>query len=162
MSFLAVRSERSQALVKTNASVNSSCAKPKPPLPRPGYCGGICPPCQSRGWGISKFCAARGPGICQPRGHSRAFDTHAVSYQNITTQRILLEKKADRLICQGQEKIEEGCKSMFLILCMHFFIAYQARITKQNQELSIDVNQRFLVIESNFCWYYLKNLLSYL
>ena len=30
------------------------------------------------------------PGICQPRGHSRAFDTHAVSYQNITTQRILL------------------------------------------------------------------------
>ena len=31
------------------------------------------------------------PGICQPR----AFDTHAVSYQNITPQRILLEKQAD-------------------------------------------------------------------
>ena len=29
------------------------------------------------------FCAARGPGICQ----RRAFDTHAISYQNITTQR---------------------------------------------------------------------------
>ena len=41
-------------------------------------------------------------------------------------------KKADWLICQGQreEKIEEGCKAgMFLILCMHFLIAYQARIT---------------------------------
>ena len=58
------------------------------------------------------------PGICQPR----AFDTHAVSYQNITPQRILLEKQADQLICQGREKIEEVCKGMlmFSILCMHF------------------------------------------
>ena len=30
------------------------------------------------------------PGICQPRGYSRAFDKRAVSYQNITTHRILL------------------------------------------------------------------------
>ena len=28
------------------------------------------------------------------------------------------------LICQGQEKIEEGCKGTFAILRMHFFIAY--------------------------------------
>ena len=63
------------------------------PAPPPRLLRGICRPCQSRGWGICKFCAARGPGICQPRGLSRAFDTHAVSYQNITT----------RLICQGHE-----------------------------------------------------------
>ena len=50
-------------------------------------------------------------------------------YQNITTQRILLEKYADWLTSQRQEKIEEVCKGMFSILCMHFFIAYQARIT---------------------------------
>ena len=36
----------------------------------------------------------------------------------------------------GQEKIEEGCKDMFSILCMHFFIAYQARITWRNLELT--------------------------
>ena len=36
-----------------------------------------------------------------------------VSYQNITTQRILLEKQAYWLIYQWQEKIEEGCKGMF-------------------------------------------------
>ena len=102
-------------------------AAPSPPPP--GLRWGICPPCQSRGWGICKCCAARGPGICQPRGQPRAFDTHTVSYQNITTQRILLKKKqADWLICQGREKIEEVCKGMFSILCMHFFIAYQARI----------------------------------
>ena len=99
------------------------------PSPPPRLLRTICPPCQSRGLGICKFCVARGPGICQPRGHFRAFDTHAVSYQNITTQRILLGKKADWLICQGREKIKEVCKDMFLILCMHFFIAYQARIT---------------------------------
>ena len=66
---------------------------PSPLPPAPGPLQGICPPCQSRGWDICKFCTARGPGICQPRGHSRAFDTHAVSYQNITTQKVLLEKK---------------------------------------------------------------------
>ena len=77
-------------------------AAPSPPSPH-GLLQGICPPCQSRGWGICKFCAARRPGICQLRDHSRAFDTHAVSYQNITTRRILLGKKADLLICPGHE-----------------------------------------------------------
>ena len=71
----------------SNASVNSTCSQAPP-----GQLRGIFPPCQSRGWGISKFCAARGLGICQPPGHSRAFDTHTVSYQNITTQKVLLEK----------------------------------------------------------------------
>ena len=69
-------------------------AAPRHP-PSPGLLWGICPPCQSRGWGICKFCTARGPGICQPRGQPRAFATHSVSYQNMTTQRILLEKLVD-------------------------------------------------------------------
>ena len=66
---------------------------PAAPSPPPGLLQGICPPCQSRGWGISKFCTVRWPGICQPRGHFRVFDTHAVSYQNITTQKVLLKKR---------------------------------------------------------------------
>ena len=44
----------------TYASVNSTCAQPHPPPP--GLLRGICPPCQSRGWGICRFCAARGAG----------------------------------------------------------------------------------------------------
>ena len=55
------------------------------------------------GRGICKFFTARGLSICQPPGHSRAFDTHEVSYQTITTQKVLLEKKVDWLIYQGQE-----------------------------------------------------------
>ena len=94
--------------------------RPDPPRATAGQL----PPYQSQGWGIFKLYAARGPCICQPR----TFDTHAVSYQNITSQRILLEKQADWFVYQGWEKTEEVCK-MFSILCMHFFIAYQARIT---------------------------------
>ena len=92
-------------------------AAPQPPPPPPG----------------------RLRGICQPQGHSRAFDMDAVSYQNITTQRILLGKKADWLICQGQEKIEEGCRGMFLILCISSLLIkpeLPGRITERNRELS--------------------------
>ena len=74
--------------------------------------------------GICKISAARGLGICQPRGYSQAFDTRAVSYQNITTQRILLEKR--RLAHLSRTGC---CKDVFSILSMHFFIAYEARIS---------------------------------
>ena len=74
-------------------------------MPPSGLLRGICRPCHSRGWGICQFGAARGPGIFQPQGYSQAVDTRAVSYQNITTQKILLEKQAYWFICQGQENI---------------------------------------------------------
>ena len=81
--------------------------RPAPPRATAGHLPALSVP----GWGICKFCAAWGPGSCQPRGHSWAFDTHAVCYQNITTQRILLGKKADWLICQGQEKLKRFVKA---------------------------------------------------
>ena len=74
-------------LVKPVSIVHRSIpAGPRPPR----LLRYICPPIQSRGWGI---CKNPGPGICQPWGYSRAFDTRAVSYQNITTHKILLGKK---------------------------------------------------------------------
>ena len=96
-----------------NASVNSSCAQVPPP-PFPGLLRGICLACQSRGQGICKLWSARGWGC------SQAFDTHVVSYQNLTMKRILLEKQAYWLFCQGQGKIEEGCWHVFDF--MHAFL----------------------------------------
>ena len=73
-------------LLLMHQSIPAAPSPPPPPSHPSGLLRGICPPFQSRGWGICKFCAARG----QPRGYYRAFDSQAVSYQNITTQRILL------------------------------------------------------------------------
>ena len=107
---------------KFNASVNSTCAQP--PSPSSGLQRAICRPCQSRGCGICKFFTARGPGICQPRGHSLS-NTRAVSHQNVTTQRFLLGKKAYWLICQGQEKVGEGCKA-----CSRFYACFSSLLIK--------------------------------
>ena len=43
-----------------------------------------------------------GAGHLPTPGHSRGFDTHAVSYQNNYTEGVT-GKNADWLICQGQE-----------------------------------------------------------
>ena len=128
---------------------------------------GICPPCQSLGWGLCKFSSARGLGICQPRGISQAFDTHIVSYWNITTQRGFYKKnKHIGLFLKDRKQLKRFVKArLSLILCMYFFIAYQVRFTWWNQELWtwINVFQLCLLkIESNLCWYYLKNILSYI
>ena len=44
-------------------SVNSTCTQHPP-----GFRGGHLTALSVREWGICKFCIARGPGICQPRG----------------------------------------------------------------------------------------------
>ena len=53
------------------------------PAPFPGPLGNICLPCHFRGWGIIKFCVARGSGICPPR----AFDTYYVDFDSHITKR---------------------------------------------------------------------------
>ena len=68
------------------ASVNSTCAQPPPPR-------AFAPLVSPEGGAFANVGTARGPGICQPAGQSRAFDTHAVSYQNKTTKKVLLEEK---------------------------------------------------------------------
>ena len=77
------------------STYQSILAGPSPASPPPGLLQGICPPFESRERGICKFCAARGPGIYQPRGYSRTFETHVVSYQNITTEVNNEKKKKD-------------------------------------------------------------------
>ena len=152
LSPLASSSTRSRPRVRwrrqtrsRNALVNSSCAQHPTGLLR-----GIFPPCQSRGWGISKFCAVRAPGICQLRGHSWAFDTHAVSCEKITTQSILLGKKADWLICQGQEKLKRFVKA-----CSWFYACISSLLIEPELHSEIGSYRR----ESTFFGYWIKFLL---
>ena len=119
---------------------------PPPPLP-PGLLRGICTTCQSRGWGICKFCTARGPGIRQPRGHSRGFDTHAVSYQNMTTHKVLLKKKNKSSI-KDRNKLKRVVKA-----CSRFLHAFFHCLSSQNYIAKLEL--------SNFCSYYLKKILSH-
>ena len=70
------------------ASVNSSCAQPPPP---PGYCGALAH-LFSPGVGHLQISRCSGAGHLTTPGLFPALDTHAVSCQHITTQRILLEK----------------------------------------------------------------------
>ena len=85
------------------ASVNSTCTQHTPPPP--GLRGGHLTALSVRGWGICKFCTARGPGICQPRGpflsfwHARGF----LSEYNYTEG--FTGKKADWLICHARKGI---------------------------------------------------------
>ena len=75
---------------------------PPAPSPLPRATAGHLPALSVPGVGHLQILHCREPGICQPRGHSRAFHRNAVSYQDITTQKVLLEKtKADWLICRG-------------------------------------------------------------
>ena len=125
-------------------------AAPSPPPP--GLLRGICPPCQSQGWGISKFFAARGPGICQTRGQTRAFNTHAVSFQHITTQRILLEKQAHL------SRTGKNWRGLWRHV-LDFMHAFLQCLSRQNYIAELGSYRRestfFLVIESSSSWYYL-------
>ena len=99
-------------MLVSNASVNSSCTQP--PLPPPRATVGHLPTLSVAGVGHLQILCCLGP--FPSFRHTRGF----LSEYNYTE---------DWLICQGQQKIKKGCKGMFLVLCLHIFIAYQARIT---------------------------------
>ena len=102
-------------------------------------------PCQSRGRGICKLCFALGPGICQPRGYSQDFGMHTVSYQNITTQRILLEMT--NILAQLSRKGRNW--RAVVKACSRFYACIFSLLIKPESHGEIviyhDVNQCFLV-----------------
>ena len=76
-----------------NVPVNSSCTHLPPP---PGLLRAICSPCSPRGGAFANFALPGYRAFADPGAiYSRAFDTHEVSYQNTTTERILLKKKKE-------------------------------------------------------------------
>ena len=118
-----------------NASFTVTAATLSPPSP-PGLLRGICPPFQSRGWGICKFCAARGPGICKPRGYAELLTR---THFPIRIKLLLNESRLALDLGQGQGVVK-ACSRFYACISS---LPHQARITQRNLG-AIDVNQRFL------------------
>ena len=76
---------------------------PAPSPPSPGYCRAFARLVSPGGGAFANFSLPGGRAFANPGAIPELSNTHAVSYQNVTTQRVLLEKKADWLIYQGQE-----------------------------------------------------------
>ena len=106
-------------------SIPAALSLPRPP---PGLLQGIFPPCPGGG----AFANFAQPG-------SREFVNPGASPELLTRTRFPIRIFPHRGFCwknkligpsvKDGKKIEEVCKGMFSILCMYFFIAYQARIT---------------------------------
>ena len=94
-----------------------------PPPPTPRLLQSIFLPCQSRGWVISNFYMACELGICQPRGHLPAFDTHVVSFSNIIYHRGFYSKhKHIGPSIKDGKKLYQFLKARFLDF-MHVFFS---------------------------------------
>ena len=131
-------------------------AAPSPPTPR--ATAGHLPAFSVPGVGHCKFWAAWGPGICQPRGYSRAFDTHAVSYRNITRQRILPKKKnkkkkqiSSSAQGQGVVKTVKACSRFYACISS---LLIKPKLHSETRELSTWINVFWLEnqISVDFIW----------
>ena len=103
-----------------------------------------------RGGAFTNFALPGSRTFANPGAHSRAFDTHAISYQNITTQKVLLKKKK-----QIGSSVKDGNKLKRIVkTCSRFYACQSSLLIKPELHCEIgavDVDQSFLVIESNFC-----------
>ena len=126
-----------------------------PPAPNPG----ICPPCQSRGWGICKhLCTARrptpGPFPFPSFWHARGFLSEYHYTEGFTGKKQIGSSVKDR---NKFKRVVKACSRFYACISS---LAIKPELHSEIE--AIDVNQRFLIIESNFCWHHLKNILSYL
>ena len=98
---------------------------------------------------MANFALPGGRAFANPGAIPEHFDTHAVSYQNITRRKVLLENKRVSSSVKDGNKLKRVAK-----LCSRFYACISSLLIKaelRSEIGAIDVNQRFLVIESNFC-----------
>ena len=114
-------------------------AAPSPFPPPPGYCRAFARLVIPGVEHLQILCCPVGGDLPTPGPflifwHARGF----LSEYNYTEDFTGKESRLAHL--SGQEKIGDGCKGMFLILCMHFFIACHGQNTSRNRELSTWIN----------------------
>ena len=140
---------------KTNQNIVRLCIsqfqlRPPPPALFPFRAtAGHLPALSVPGVGHLQILHCPGDGLLPTRGHSRAFDTHTVSIQNITTQKVLLEKKQIGSSVKDRNKLKRVVKA-----CSRFYACISSLLMKpelHSENRSYRCESTFLVIESNFC-----------
>ena len=121
------------------ASINSTCAQPPPPLSPQGHCGAFAHHVSPGGGAFANFALPGG----------RAFANLEAIPKLLTRTRFLLGKKQIGASVKDRNKLKRVVNA-----CPWFYAAFLHCLSSQNyiaKIKAIDVNQRFLVIESNFC-----------
>ena len=104
------------------------------------------------GGAYANFSLPGGRAFANPGAIPELSNTHAVPHQNVTTQRVLMKKKKTQsgLSVKDKNKLKRVVKA-----CSRFYACISSLLIKPkllHSEIgAIDVNKRFLVIESNFC-----------
>ena len=116
----------------TYASVNSTCAQP------PGYCRVFAHLVSPGGGAFANFALPGGRAFANPR-----------AIPELLTRTRFPIKNRNKL-----QRVVKACFWFYLDVCISSLLI---KPELHSEIGAIDVNQRFLVIESNFCWYYVKN-----
>ena len=132
-----------------------------PSRPPPRATAGHLPALSVPGVGHLQILHCPGAGHLPTPGTLASF-WHARSFLYNYTQKVLLEKKQIGSPVKDRNKLERAVKA-----CSRFCAYISLLLIKP--ELLHSVNRSFRFestcfgyVESNFCWYYLKNILSYL
>ena len=105
---------------------------PAPPAPPPGYCGAF-----------ANFTLPGDRAFPNPRAIPELL-TLAVSYQNITTQKVSLEKKQTGSSVKDRNNLKRVVKA-----CSRFYACISSLLIKpelHSEIVAIDVNQRFWLL----------------
>ena len=110
--------------------------RPAPPPP-PDYCGAFARLVSPWGGAFANFVLPGGRAFANPGSISELLTRTQFPIRIYLHRRFYWKKCRLAHLSRTGKNIEEGCKGMLSILCIHFFIAYQARITYRKPELSM-------------------------
>ena len=96
------------------------------------------------------------PGPFPSFWHARGFLSEYNYTEGFTGKKQIGSSVKDRNKLQRDVK---ACCRFYMYVCISSLLI---KPELHSEIGALDVNQRCLVIESNFCWYYLKNIFSYL
>ena len=83
----------------------------RPAPPSPGYCGAFARLFSPGSGAFTNFSLSAGGAFFNPGAIPKLLNTHAVSYQNTTTQRVLLEKKQIGSSAKDRNKLKTVVKA---------------------------------------------------